>query len=346
MGFVEKIYLSVIGVLDGVAEQQFGEVAAQLGSTGQVLATIMVILMLINFGLQTIPMTQGAVLITSLKMVLLAGFFQNWNQFNSVANAVFNVFDGVSAALVNSVVSGSGEVLDGPRSFAASFDAILAQVADYANVTAGRLNILGSVINGIVWVLMAIFSSVVALLMVGSRLIITLLIGLAPLAILCTMFSWSKGYFERWLSALVSFSFYPVVTAAVFATVIGLLGTVIDLVGDPVEITSIGQITPIMAVLCLSTLLAAMVPMIVSAITGNIGLKDLVTAGLARASSRLAGAAGNRTYQQTRKAASTFTGTTTAYPNTPVTNTQVEVSSRAEQINRATERIQRLRRRQ
>jgi len=300
--------------------------------------------MLINLGSQTVPMTQETVLITSLKMVLIAGFLQSWSQFNSFTNAIFDLFDGVSAALVNSVVSGTGDTLSGPRSFAASFDDILARVADYANVTAGRLNILGSVINGIVWILMAIFSAVVALLIVGSRIVITLLIGLAPLAILCTMFSWSKNYFERWLSAVVSFSFYPVVIAAVFATVLGLLGAVIDQVGDPEAITSIGQVTPVLGVLCLSVLLAGMVPMIASAITGNIGLQDMVTAGLGRASSRIAGAAGRKAYQKSKKAASTVAGNTAAYMRNPIANTRDQVDARAAQINRAAERVQRLRR--
>tara|TARA_R110002072_G_scaffold1308_6_gene10668 strand:+ start:1036 stop:2073 length:1038 start_codon:yes stop_codon:yes gene_type:complete len=344
MGFVEKIYTSVISVLDGVAEQQFGQVAAQLGSTGQILATIAVILMLINLGSQTVPMTQETVLVTCIKMVLIAGFLQNWSQFNSVANAVFDLFDGVSAALVNSVVSGSGDALSGPSSFAASFDDILARVADYANVTAGRLNILGSVINGIVWILMAIFSAVVALLMVGSRIVITLLIGLAPLAILCTMFSWSKDYFQRWLSAVVAFAFYPVVIAAVFATVLGLLGAVLDLVGDPEAITSIGQVTPVLGVLCLSVLLAGMVPMIVSTITGNIGLQDMVSTRIGRASSRIAGTAGRKAYQQTRTAASSVASDTAAYMKNPIANTREQGSSRAAQINRAAERVQRLRR--
>ncbi|WP_371154001.1 type IV secretion system protein [Jannaschia sp. 2305UL9-9] len=344
MGFVEKIYTSVIGVLDGVAEQQFGQVAAQLGSTGQILATIAVILMLINLGSQTVPMTQETVLITCVKLVLIAGFLQNWSHFNSVSNAVFDLFDSVSAALVNSVVSGSGDALSGPQSFAASFDAILARVADYANVTAGRLNILGSVINGIVWFLMAVFSAAVALLMVGSRIVITLLIGLAPLAILCTLFSWSKNYFERWLSAVVAFSFYPVVIAAVFATVIGLLGAILDLVGDPEMITSIGQVTPVLGVLCLSTLLAGMVPMIVSSITGNIGLQDLVTSGFGRMGRRLTGMAGNYAYKKIRPKDSIGAGNTAASERAAGPDARDQTNSRAAQINRASERIVRLRR--
>lgn len=344
MGFVEKIYTSVFDVLDGVAEQQFGEVAMQLGLTGQLLATIAVILMLINLSAQTVPMTPETVVITSIKMVLIAGFLQNWSQFNSLATAVFDLFDGVSAALVNSVVSGTGDTLSGPRSFAQSFDDILARVADYANVTAGRLNIQGSVINGIVWLLMGIFSAVVALLMVGSRIVLTLLIGLAPLAILCTMFSWTKGMFERWLSAVITVSIYPVVIAAVFATVIGLLMAVLDLIGDPEEITYIGQVTPVLGVLCLSIILSGMTPMIASSITGSFGFHDMVTASLGRASARIAGAAGGKVYQQTKRAPSTGSGDTTTRPTPATANPPVQANSRAAQLNRAAERVQRLRR--
>lgn len=175
-------------------------------------------------------------------------------------------------------------------------------------------------------------------------IVITLLVGLAPLAILCTMFSWSKDYFQRWLSAAIAFAFYPVVIAAVFATVLGLLGAVLDLVGDPEEITSIGQVTPVLGVLCLSVLLAGMVPMIVSTITGNISLQDMVTTGLGRTSSRLAGTAGRKAYQQTRKAASNVASDTAAYMKNPIANTREQGASRAAQINRAAERVQRLRR--
>lgn len=344
MGYVETIYTIVTNTLDGVAEAQFGQLAASIGLTGQLLAAVMTVLVLINMSMQTVPASKETSLIFLVKMVLIALFLQNWSQFNLFASAILSMFDSVAGALISSVSTATGDTLAGPLSFAIAFDQLMDQMKDYMNVTAGRMNILGSVINGLMWLLMGLFSAVAALLMMGSRIVITLLLGVAPLAILSTLTPITKSFFERWLSAVVAMALYPVVIAGVFATIIGIMKAVIEGIGSAESIQTLGAVTPIIAILIMSTLMAGMIPTIVGSISGQIGLKDMVTGGLARAAGRITGAAAGAAGGAAMRGTSTVVKDTASYMKNPVQNTRQQVDSRAAQINRASERIARLRR--
>lgn len=343
MGTVELIYTYATGALSSVAEAQFGQMVALVGGTAQALAIIVVILTLINMGMQAVPASASASVLLLVKITLIAMFLQNWTQFNAVANAVLDLLDRAAGAMVASFVADSSATLTTPRTFAREFDDLMADVASYFNVTAGRLNILGSVITAVMWLLAGAFSIATAFLMVGSRIVITLFIGLAPLAILCTLTSFTKNYFESWLSFTVKMALYPVVIGGVFATILGISTHILAQVGEANSIESLGAVIPVLGVLLMSLLMAAMVPTIVNGIAGGVGV-DMITAGIARAAGSIAGRAGGAAARAAGRGAATAASDTVSYMRNPIQNTNEQVNSRAAGINRAVERMERLRR--
>jgi len=92
--------------------------------------------------------------------------------------------------------------------------------------------------------LLPILGGLAAFILVASRLMIALLIGIAPVMIFLTIFEVTKDYFARWLSALVSFALYPIVVAGVFATITGVSSALIGELGDPEGASNIGAPIP------------------------------------------------------------------------------------------------------
>lgn len=344
MGLVELIYTYATDALSSVAEAQFGQMVALVGGTAQTLAIIVAILTLINMGMQAVPASASASVLLLVKITLIAMFLQNWTQFNAVADSVLDLLDRAAGAMVASFVADSSATLTTPRTFAREFDDLMADVASYFNVTAGRMNILGSVISGIMWLLAGLFSIAAAMLMVASRIVITLCIGLAPLAILCTLTKYTKSYFESWLSFTVKMALYPVVIGGVFATILGISTHILAQVGEANSIESLGAVIPVLGVLILSLLMAAMVPIIVGGISGGVAATDLVTAGIALAGGRIAGRAVGTAARAAGHGAATAASDTVSYMKNPVQNTREQVNTRAGQLNSAAERMERLRR--
>lgn len=344
MGLVELIYTFCTDALSSVAEAQFGQMVALVGGTAQTLAIIVAILTLINMGMQTVPASASASVLLLVKITLIALFLQNWTQFNAVADSVIDLLDRVAGAMVASFVADSGATLSTPRTFAREFDDMMNTVAAYFNVTAGRLNILGSVISGIMWLLAALFSIAAAMLMVASRIVITLCIGFAPLAILCTLTKFTKNYFESWLSFTVKMALYPVVIAGVFSTILGIGTHILDQIGAADSVATLGAVIPVIGVLIMSLLMATMVPIIVNGISGSVGVQDLVTASIARSAGRIASMAGGVVAGAAVRGAMTAGSDTASYMKNPVQNTREQVNSRAGDLNRAAERMERLRR--
>lgn len=362
MGLVELIYTYATDALSSVSEAQFGQMVALVGGTGQTLAIIVAIITLINMGTQTVPASAAASVMLLVKITFIAMFLQNWSQFNAVAESILDLLDRAAGAMVASFVADSGATLTTPRTFARAFDDLMADVSNYFNVTAGRMNILGSVISGIMWLLAGLFSIAAAVLMVGSRIVITLCIGLAPLAILCTLTSFTKNYFEKWLSFTITMALVPVVIAGVFATILGIATHILEQVGDADSITSLGAVIPVLGVLIMSIAMASMVPIIVTGISGSVGVSDLVTRAAAGGLSKTARGAGSAAKNfgggmmgsgpsenagYIGRGATALGGAardTASYMRNPVENTRQQVDSRAAQINRASERMARLRR--
>ena len=277
---VEIYYNAVVGFLNAVGQSQFASVSAALGLFGQLMATFLAILVFMNAATQVQPVLWSDAIRMGVKLILIALFFQNWTQFNSVANTVFTFLETVGGALIASVNAASpaldgGNASVGYGSFAAEFDDLTDSLGSFAGNAASNLGVVGGpIFNAFFAFLMGLFSAVATALLVASRVALTVLIGIAPLMILLSMYDFTKSHFERWLSAMFTLALFPVVISGVFATIIGLIKSAIASLGDPTGITGVGDLVPVIMAIFLCTLLLTVTPMLVAAITGNFYIKD------------------------------------------------------------------------
>ena len=152
---------------------------------------------------------------------------------------------------------------------------------DSATAMSRKLGVIGGgpFVSLVVWVISCLMGAGAIVLMTISRVAITVLIGLAPVMILLTLFEQTKNYFERWISAIVTFALFPVVAAGVFATIIGITGAALRRVGDPSSFNSMGDFAGVLISGLLSIALIATTPLLVGTLAGNYFMKLPGTGG-------------------------------------------------------------------
>ena len=279
------------GYLDAAAETQFGSVAATVGTLLVLGTTLVVILVFLNMIYQYKAMDGRTAFWLAVKIGLIGIFSTNWVQFNGLSAAILAGIDSIAGALVASVGGGT----PGPSgTFAEEFDRLIAELGDYLNAAGTELNWMAGAMLDIVGVLLlSILGGLAAFILVASRLMIALLIGIAPVMIFLTLFEVTKDYFARWLSALVSFALYPIVVAGVFATITGVSSALILELGDPEGASNIGALIPFFMMVLMAKGFIIATPFIVRAISGNIMMPAL-SAGFGGSYAFARGLAGNQ----------------------------------------------------
>ena len=261
------------GYLDSAAETQFGAVAATVGTMLVLGTTLVVILVCVNMIYQYRAMDGRTAFWLAVKVGLIGVFATNWVQFNAFSSAVLNGIDSIAGSLVASVGGGT----PGPSgTFAEEFDRLIAELGEYLNAAGSELNwMAGALLDVLGVLLLSILGGLAAFILVASRLMIALLIGIAPVMIFLTLFEVTKDYFARWLSALISFALYPIVVAGVFATITGVSSALIGELGDPEGASNIGALIPFFMMVLMAKGFIIATPFIVRAISGNIMMPAL-----------------------------------------------------------------------
>jgi len=261
------------GYLDSAAETQFGAVAATVGTILMLGTTLVVLLVCINMIYQYRAMDGRTAFWLAVKIGLIGIFATNWVQFNAFSSAILNGIDSIAGSLVASVGGGT----PGPSgTFAEEFDRLIAELGEYLNAAGSELNwMAGALLDVLGVLLLSILGGLAAFILVASRLMIALLIGMAPVMIFLTLFEVTKDYFARWLSALVSFAIYPIVIAGVFATITGVSAALIGELGDPEGATNIGALIPFFMMVLMAKGFIIATPFIVRSISGNIMMPAL-----------------------------------------------------------------------
>jgi type IV secretion system protein VirB6 len=277
--------------LDTVAETQFGAVASTVGTLLVLGATLVVVLVCLNMIYQYRAMDGRTAFWLAIKIGLIGVFATNWVEFNAFATAILSGIDSIAGSLVASVGGGS----PGPSgTFAEEFDELIAALGDYLNAAGSELNwMAGALLDTLGVLLLSILGGLAAFIVIASRLMIALLIGIAPVMIFLTLFDVTKDYFARWLSALVSFAMYPIVVAGIFATITGVSRALLAELGDPEGAPNIGALIPFFMMVLMAKGFIIATPVIVRSVSGNIMMPAL-TAGFGGSYSFARGLAGSQ----------------------------------------------------
>ena len=117
---------------------------------------------------------------------------------------------------------------------------------------------------------MAVVGGAAGAVLVLAKMMMTFLIGIAPIMILCSMFPVTKDYCHRWLTLMASFALYPVVMAGIFSMVFGLVGLLVSQIRSADSVEQVGGVIPFLALVILSLAMVIAIPFIVPMISGNL----------------------------------------------------------------------------
>lgn len=265
MGPVEWMVSTVEGFLDGAAESSFAAVAGSLGAIMLAASTLLIVLVTVGFTLQTRSMDARSAIGLVARLLLINAFALNWVQFNVVSSAIIDGLDQLGAGIVAAV---GGEPPTG--GFAAAFDAVMFNFANYLNAMTENMGWMGgAVATGVGLTMMGLVGALAGGVLIFSQIMLTLLVGIAPVMIGTSLFDASKDYFHRWLSLLIGFALYPLVIAGVMATVIGMAEEMAATLGDPSEGATLGELLPFFAMMFLAAGMIGVIPFLVRTLSGN-----------------------------------------------------------------------------
>ncbi|MBM3603277.1 MAG: type IV secretion system protein [Alphaproteobacteria bacterium] len=279
MTVVAMIVDSAEGFLENAARSTFLGLVEASGTLVGYMAVLAVALVGINMMLQLRPMVWTNCIGLMIKLSLIGIFAWNWNQFWALANSILSAIETTAGGILAS----SGNGLNGPTitdGFASAIDDMLDSFAAAATTIGREMGgWFGTMIMmGISSLLIGSVAAVSALMILFPKVVITVLLGLAPIMIAMTLFEATKGFFERWLAACISWSLYPLFIASIFSIMLSMGNDMIGRIGtDTYE--SIGDFLPFIVLMILILLCVALLPTIVGSVSGNLQLLGVVAAG-------------------------------------------------------------------
>lgn len=268
MALVEKILDDLDLAVADVGERYFTSTADALDPMLTIVTTLLIALIGIQMALGVSRMsTRDAWQLVS-RIVLVFIFARSWANFG----VIYDTLSSGAGSLALSFFNG-----DTPNP-AAAMDQFAVQMSD---VTDGAARAVGSIMRGLVsaalFIILSILMAAYVLIVGFSKIMIAFLLGVAPLAMIATIFERTKTLFEAWLTAFVGYLMYPIAAAAVIGAVVSMADA------QFMEQAEVERLSMILGFLCVAfvgifALLA--IPTAAAHITGSFNLANFAPEAL------------------------------------------------------------------
>lgn len=301
MGVIRDILDQVDTAVDSVAESGFTTMAASIGDVISAGAIVLLIILGVNVVMQLRPMSFGSFFAFGIKLMLISIFGQTWDNFAVIYRIVTDVPESIGAAILDLTASGTE---DGVYE---SLDGMVARITAYGDAIGdGAGWVFGAVLGAIFFVLSALFAAITAGIIAFAKIVFALMIVIAPLMILCSLFRPTHSLFEAWVRSTIGYALMPVAAAGAAGIIVAIAEAIGDASASPDAVATVSLILPFLVILILSAGIMASVPYIASNLTGvmgiasnAVGLTGLARHGIANTASFGTGAATRLTTGQT-----------------------------------------------
>jgi type IV secretion system protein VirB6 len=279
MGVIRDILSQVDTAVNSVAQSGFITTAATIGDVLSVGAIVLLIILGINVVMQLQPMSFGSFFAFGIKLAVISIFAQTWANFEIIYRIVTDVPNSVGAAILDLTASGN------EAGVYESLDGMVARITAYGDAIGdGAGWVFGAVLGAIFFVLSALFAAITAGIIAFAKIVFTLMIVIAPLMILCSLFKPTHSLFEAWARATIGYALMPVAAAGAAGIIVAIASAIGDASADPDDVATVSLILPFLVILILSAGIMASVPYIASNLTGVMGIASnaIGLTGLAR----------------------------------------------------------------
>lgn len=293
MAFVSDIMGFIDTAISGSAKTMFTAVSSGYGNVIVILAVLAFAAFGLSVALGVVTARTGDITQLVLRIILVFTFGLSWTNFQVIYDGMTGVGDGLVRVIFAAARSG---IVGAPQTSVSLMDDFSGQAQEMAAVVIkAESSIARGVLGALMYVLLSLLSAVYILVAGFAKIMIGILIGLAPFAIASTCLKRTQFLFEAWLSALVGYFMYPVAAAAVVAFVTSVAATAFD----AKDTSALVGITGFIVIIIIAIFALGSIPNIASNITGQLNLGgiapqalNIVKAPFAKAGSIAKGAAG------------------------------------------------------
>jgi len=267
MGVITDILTVVDDAVSGVAQEGFVTLASSIGGVISAGSALLVVLLGINIVAQFRPMTFASFFAFGIKIALIGILAQSWANFQVVYGIITQVPDSIGSAIIG--LTG----VDSTLGLYAALDSMVAQVTEYGDTIGDSAGwVFGAVLGVVVLVIAAAFAAIAAGIIAYAKIILTLMVVFAPIAILCSLFKPTMPLFEAWSRSIIGYALMPIAAAGAAGIVIAVAGEIAGSAPDPDNVETLSLIFPFIVVLFLAAGIMLAVPSIAMGLSGAIGL--------------------------------------------------------------------------
>ncbi len=197
-------------------------------------------------------------------------FGLTWANFEVIYDAMTNTSDAFVTALFSVAGSGASSSVESAEQFASDAQATA------SSVIRAEGSITRGVLGALMYVLLAALQAAYVLVAGFAKIMIGILIGLAPFAIGSTCFTRTQFLFEAWLSSLIGYFLYPVAAAGVM----GFVATVARNAFTASADSTLLGVTGVVVIILVGIFALKSIPQIASNITGQLNLGGIAPEAL------------------------------------------------------------------
>ncbi|AUH66949.1 type IV secretion system protein [Paracoccus zhejiangensis] len=272
MGIVTDILTTIDTSVMTAGERFFESTAAGMLPVMTIATTILLILVGMNMALGVYQMTARDSLQLTVRIVMVYLFAFSWSSFGTIYDA-FATASGDMAMRFFDIAATTGE-----RSTYEAMDRFASQMADTADgVAKSQGSILRGVLGAFFFALLALLMGIYVLIVGFAKIMLAFLIGIAPIAMVATLFERTKNMFEAWLSSFVGYLIYPIAASAVIATIVAVARQ--QFVRQE-NVDTISQIIGFLVIVFVGIFALKAIPSAASNITGHFHLANITPQAL------------------------------------------------------------------
>lgn len=271
MAIIQEVLGMVDTTVGNVASTTYADIVNAIEPVVASASILVVILVAINIVTQTVPMNYGTALSLGLRIVLVNIFliFGNLETvYDALTNAPSEIGTGFLSALSSGTVSNLYEGLDDLYLRALDIGQAVSQNGGF---------LAGALTSVFVFLIAAAMATITIIVLSAAKIMLAVLISIAPVAIACTLFKQSAPIFEAWVKLAIGFAFVPLLVAAMAGFTIAAGDAVIP--GNLDDVETLGDVISFIVIMMLGAGLMVLVPTFAQSLAAtNIGIAGIAGA--------------------------------------------------------------------
>ena len=268
MAIIQDILTMVDATVTGIAADTYDDILAAVRPVVRAATGLVVVLAGGNLILQFVPLTLQAGISLALRIALVNVFlvFANLEvPYAALTNAPAELGAGILNAVSGGQVSNLYEGLDDLYSKALDVGQAVSQNGGW---------LAGALTSVLLFLVAAAMATISIAVVSAAKIMLAILIAIAPLAIVCTLFKHSAPLFEAWVKLAIGFAFVPLLVAAMAGFTIATGYEVAP--RDAQTASTLGDLLSFVVVMLLGAGLMLQVPSIAQSLAAtNIGLASI-----------------------------------------------------------------------